>query len=204
MAILYHTFLDAFTHLFFRRSWQELDARLSPSGPFPLLNSSILMKPSSDAGSDRGRSGQLSRQQQQQKRPKPCFPSMPDLPRSLPKDAGWVTEVGDFVCVHLINHGILPSPSPSHRYSSKYDLRLAGLAYHNCFSQIPGARPRTRGAGGGCSCRSLVRTTAACGCCWCGRGCPPGTWLPSSRRRREGGRGKGRQRQGSLSRFLKE
>ncbi len=32
---------------------------------------------------------------------------MPDLPKPLPKDAGWVTEVGDFVSVHLLNHGFV-------------------------------------------------------------------------------------------------
>ena len=41
------------------------------------------------------------------KRPKPHFPSMPDLPSPLPSDAGWVTEVGDFVSVHLLNHGFV-------------------------------------------------------------------------------------------------
>ena len=41
------------------------------------------------------------------KRPKPHFPNMPDLPKPLPNDAGWVTEVGDFVSVHLLNHGFI-------------------------------------------------------------------------------------------------
>ena len=84
------------------RSWQELDVRLRHSGPFPMLNSHPgLMKPSGNSGSPHvaGAGGV--------KRPKPHFPSMPDLPSPLPSDAGWVTEVGDFVSVHLLNHGFL-------------------------------------------------------------------------------------------------
>ena len=90
------------------RSWQELDVRLRHSGPFPMLNNHPgLMKPSGSDGSPRvagpgggGGGGGV-------KRPKPHFPSMPDLPSPLPSDAGWVTEVGDFVSVHLLNHGFV-------------------------------------------------------------------------------------------------
>lgn len=78
------------------RSWQELDVRLRHSGPFPMLNSHPgLMKPGGPSSLPPS------------KRPKPHFPSMPDLPKPLPKDAGWITEVGDFVSVHLLNQGFI-------------------------------------------------------------------------------------------------
>ncbi len=123
--------------------------RFGPSGPFPLLNAPLLMKPSSNNPGF----GSLE-QQQQQKRPKPCFPSMPDLPRSLPRDAGWVTEVGDFVCVHLINHGVVASSSGS-----------AG-------SRRRGSRRRSGGGGGSSSGRDGKRRLFAPdsrpddGCLW--------------------------------------
>ena len=87
------------------RSWQELDVRLRHSGPFPMLNSHPgLMKPSGNYGPPHMALGAGTGGV---KRPKPHFPSMPDLPSPLPSDAGWVTEVGDFVSVHLLNHGFI-------------------------------------------------------------------------------------------------
>ena len=93
------------------RSWQELDVRLRHTGPFPILNNLPGIMKSS-----------LSKQQQQReqqqhappslssfqgKRPKPYFPSMPEIPKPLPKEAGWVTEVGDFIAIHLLNQAYL-------------------------------------------------------------------------------------------------
>ena len=86
------------------RSWQELDVRLRHSGPFPMLNSHPgLMKPSGSGGPPSHLAGAGGGA----RRPKPHFPSMPDLPSPLPSDAGWVTEVGDFASVQLLNHGFV-------------------------------------------------------------------------------------------------
>ena len=87
------------------------------------------MKPSKDASFSDTHSS---------RRPKPCFPSMPDLPRSLPRDAGWVTEVGDFVFVHLINHGVTPTSS-SLSTRRRQSQAKGSAPRHHLFA--PDARP---------------------------------------------------------------
>ncbi len=92
-----YTSLLAEGQLYFR-SWQELDDRLRRSGPFPLLEGPSLMRPQITGNN----SNNFTSLDYQRKRPRPRFPSMPDLPEPLPNDAGWITEVGDFCAVHLL------------------------------------------------------------------------------------------------------
>ncbi|TRY72571.1 hypothetical protein TCAL_00196 [Tigriopus californicus] len=96
-----YTSLLAEGQLYFR-SWQELDVRLQHHGPFPLLNNHTVMMASSVVTASPPSSmsqGTL----RNQKRPKPYFPAMPEMPKPLHQDLGWVTEVGDFVAVHVFN-----------------------------------------------------------------------------------------------------
>jgi len=83
------------------RSWQELDRRLGANvGADADRQGPAWMIPSPKSGG----TATVAR------RPKPSFPAMPDLPKPLPRDAGWVTEVGDFFSIHILSHGMSADP----------------------------------------------------------------------------------------------